>query len=141
MNPTCTGLNLTLAKGENRLGQIFDIIIRNRTKPYAWGTDVSKLYNQLYLEKYVWPLSLFLYHDSLDSKVEQETWVMLRAWYGISPTGVQADYALVKLAEMCGAEFPIAKDCLKKNRYVDNIPTGDENEEGREEQIRQVYLS
>ena len=75
VDPPCTGLNLTLAKGENRRGQIFNIIIRNRSKSYGWTTDVSKLYNQLYVEKYAWPFSLFLYHDSLffhdrlDSKI------------------------------------------------------------------------
>ena len=96
VDPTCTGLNLTLAKGENRLGQIFYIIFRNRSKPYAWTTDESKLYNQLYLEKLAWLFSLFLYHDSLDSKVAPETWVMLGAWFGKTPTGAKADYALVK---------------------------------------------
>ena len=29
VDPTFTGLNLTLAKGANRLGQMFDIIVRN----------------------------------------------------------------------------------------------------------------
>ena len=95
---------------------------------------MSKLYYQVYLEKSAWPFSLFWYHDSLDSKVEPDIWVLVRvrAWYGIT------HYALVKLAEMCGSEFPIAKDCLEKDRYVDVIPTGQETEEGREEQIRQV---
>ena len=44
---------------------------------------------------------------------------MLRAWYGITPTGAQADYALIKLAELCSEEFPIAKECLEKDRYAD----------------------
>ena len=91
VDPTCTGLNLTLAKGENRLGKIFDIIIGNRSKPFAWTTDVNKLYNQLYLEKSAWPFRLFLYHESLDSKVEPETWVMLRAWFGLTSTCAQTD--------------------------------------------------
>ena len=67
-----------------------------------------------------------MYHDSLDSKVEPETWEIFRARYGITPTGAKADYALVTLAEMCGSEFPIGKDCLEKDR------------QGCEELIRQV---
>ena len=43
----------------------------------------------------------------------------------------------MKLVEMCSTEFPVAKDCLEKDRNVDDIPTVDENQEGREEQIRQ----
>ena len=45
VDPTMTGFNLLLAKGENQLGYIFDIIIRNRCKQHAWSSDISKLYN------------------------------------------------------------------------------------------------
>ena len=48
---------------------------------------------------------------------------MLRAWYGITPTGVQADYAIVKLAELCALEYPVAKECPDRDRYVNDIPT------------------
>ena len=39
---------------------------------------------------------------------------------------------------MCGDEYPIGKECLENDRYVDEIPTRDEMEEGKEEQICQV---
>ena len=83
---TMTSFNVLLAKGENRLGYIFDIIIRNRCKQHAWSSDISKLYNQLHLEISDLPYSLFLFHDSLDPNVEPEVRVMTRAWYGISRT-------------------------------------------------------
>ena len=56
-NPTMTSFNLFLAKGENRLGYIFDIIVRNRCKLNAWSSDISKLYNQLYLDISALPYS------------------------------------------------------------------------------------
>ena len=41
VDPTMTGFNLLLAKGENRLGYIFDIIVRTRCKQHAWSSDIS----------------------------------------------------------------------------------------------------
>ena len=32
VDPTCTGFNLILAKGENKMSSIFDIIVRNRCR-------------------------------------------------------------------------------------------------------------
>ena len=41
VDPTMTGFNLLLAKGENRLGYIFDIIVRNRCRQHAWSSDIQ----------------------------------------------------------------------------------------------------
>ena len=79
VDPSCTGLNQILPKGENRIGTIPDIIIRNRTKPVGWASDISKMYNQLRLDKSAYPFTLFLYHDSLNEDVEPDTYVMVRA--------------------------------------------------------------
>ena len=48
VNPIMIFFNLLLAKGENRLGYIFDIIVRNRCKQHAWSSDISTLYNLRY---------------------------------------------------------------------------------------------
>ena len=37
VDPTMSGLNMTLAKGENRIGSLVDIILRNRAHEYAWS--------------------------------------------------------------------------------------------------------
>ena len=57
VDPTVTSFNLLLAKGEHRLGYIFDIIVRNRCKQHAWSSDISKLYNQLHWEISALPYS------------------------------------------------------------------------------------
>ena len=72
VDPTMTSFNLLLAKGENRLGYIFDIIVRNRCRQNAWSSDISKLYNQLHLAISALPNSLFLFHNSLDPNIEPE---------------------------------------------------------------------
>ena len=64
VDPTRSGLNVILPKGENRISRILDIFTRNRTMKYTWVSDVSKLYNQLVLDESVYPYSLFLFHES-----------------------------------------------------------------------------
>ena len=138
VDPSCIGLNLILPKGENHLGNIHDIIIRNLVKLFSWSSDISKLYNQLVLEPSAYPFSLFLFHESLDKTVEPDVYVMLRAWYGVIQTGGQAGFALDKLADIGADDFPLANDCLKKDRYVDDILPGADTQEEAEEQIQQV---
>ena len=138
VDPSVTGLNSILPKGENRIGSLLDLIVRNRTKPVGWMSDVSKLYNQLELDESAYPFSLFLFHESLDTEIEPTVYVMLRAWYGVVQTGGQAGYALDRLADIGAEEFPKAKDCIQKNRYVDDIIPGANNIEEAEEQISQV---
>jgi len=138
VDPSMTGLNQTLAKGENKMGNIFVILVRCLSQRYAWASDISKLYNQLRLEPSALPFSLFLYHDSLDSSKEPEKWVMVRAWYGVTPTGAQAGYALDSLAKMSEQENPEGSECILNNRYVDDIPSGAGSVRERETQINQV---
>ena len=87
VNPTMTGLNLILPNGENRLGSINQILIGNRADPYAWASDISKLYNQLHLDESALPYSLFLYSAELDPEMKPAVWVMNMAWFGVTPTG------------------------------------------------------
>ena len=118
VDPTMTGFNLLLAKGENRLGFIFDIIVRNRCRQHAWSSDISMLYNQFHLDISALPYSLFLFHNSLDSRIEPEVWVMTRAWYGISSTGGQAGAAILKLVILAEEEDREAVETLEKDRFV-----------------------
>ena len=37
VDSTMSGLNMTLAKGENRIGSLVDIILRIRAQEYAWS--------------------------------------------------------------------------------------------------------
>ena len=124
VDPTMSGLNLLLAKGENRLGSIMDILIRTISQPFSWTSDISKLYNQLHLENNALPYSLFLYDESLDETVQPQVWVMNVAWYGVTSTGAQAGEALVRIAELRGEQYPEAAKCIKHDRYVDDLSPG-----------------
>ena len=125
VDPTMTGFNLLLAKGENSLGYIFDIIVRNRCRQHAWSRDISKLYNQLHLDISALPYSLFLFHNSLDPGIDPEVWVMTRAWYGISSKGGQAGAEILKLVDLAEEEDRDAVETLEKDRFVDNLLGGE----------------
>ena len=135
VDPTMTGLNLILAKGENRLGNLAEILIRNRVKRFAWSSDISKMYNQLKLNESAYPYSLFLFNHSLQPDIPPEVWVMLVAWYGVTPTGNQAGFAIDEMVRQAGPEYKVAMGPLSQDRYVDDVATGAATEEERERQI------
>ena len=135
VDPTQSGLNILLAKGENRLGKMNEILIRNRVRPYSWTSDISKMYNQLQLNKESYPYSLFLFGDALDPAIDPDVYVMTVAWYGVASTGQQAGYAIDQIAHQAhGHEH--AKPSLLKDRFVDDIATGAMTSSERDDQIK-----
>ena len=135
VDPTMSGLNLTLAESENRLGSLIDILLRNRVLEHAWSSDVTKLYNQLHFEKSALPYSLFLYRDALNPNSVPATFIMKVAWYGVVPIGNQANYALELLVKETADEFPHAVEPLTHHHYVDDVVSGAETPELRDQQI------
>ena len=121
IDPTMTGLNLLLAKGENRLGKMNEIILRSRVSLYVWGTDISKMYNQLRMMPDSLRFQQFLYDESLDATIRPKEWVMTRAWYGEVPSGGQAGYAIEELTESNKDKHPKAVKPLTDARFVDDV--------------------
>merc|ERR1711973_360540 len=108
VDPSMTKLNWILAKGENRISRSNEILVRCRLKKFAFSTDITKMYNTLILEETAYPYSLFIYHPSMDEEVEPEIYVMTVAWYGVTSTGSQAGYAIEKIVEELGSQYPEA---------------------------------
>ena len=140
VDPTMSGLNILLAKSENNLGNIFDILSRSRTNQFSWAPDISKLYNMLHLDYSALPFSLFLYHNSMDGSIEPDVYVMTRAWYGVVPTGAQAAIAIKLLAELSSSDHPDAITVLSKDIHVDDVNPGAETEIERDKQITSTQL-
>ena len=139
VDPTMSGLNMMLAKGENRIGSINDILIRTLAQPFSWSSDISKLYNQLHLEDSALPYSLFLYDSSLDENMKPQVWVMRVAWYGVTSTGAQAGEALDRIAHNFADQYPLASRCVLSCRYVDDLSPGAQSEEIRMRQIEEMH--
>ena len=124
VDPSRTGFNHVVAKGENNMAKIIDILIRNRCTPQVFSTDISKLYNQLHLEDSALPFSLFLYSDELDEKTEPTVWVLVRVWYGIRSSANQSGEAIIQLADMKKESHPEGNNAIKRDRYVDDVFSG-----------------
>ena len=58
-----SGLDILLAKGENNLGNIFNILTKSWVNQFSWAADISKLYNLLHLDQTALQFSMFLYHN------------------------------------------------------------------------------
>ena len=135
---TMTGLNQLLAKGENRMTKISDIMLRNRCRRKIWSSDVSKLYNQLHLLPSAMPFCLFLFKEDLKVEDEPDVYVMTRAWYGISPVGNQAYEALGKVTSILADTHPEAQRIVSSDLYVDDVLTGADTDEEVESQILEL---
>lgn len=138
VDPSRTGLNMILAKGENNMAKIHEILIRNRCRRHIFTSDISKLYNQLHLKDSALPYSLFLFSDELDMDLEPTTYVLVRAWYGVRSTGNQSGEALESLASTNAEEFPLASDVLLTDRYVDDLLSGANSKEIRDQQVAEI---
>ena len=137
VDPSMSGLNECLAKGENKMKKIQDILNRARTKKFIWTSDISKLYNRLHLKPSSYRYQLFLFGD-LDPSKPPDVYVMLVAWYGVSSSANQATYALEKLATLLKDQYPLAYIVIILDTYVDDMIGGDHTKEKCLEQIEQV---
>ena len=129
VDPTITGFYLLFAKGENRLGYIFDIIVRNRCRQNAWSSDISIPFNMLHLDISTLLYSLFLFHSSLDPNQKPEVWVMTQAWYGVCSTGCQVGAGISKLISLAQPGEEDAVQTLTNDRFVDDLLEGGETEQ------------
>ena len=138
VDPSMSGLNVCLAKGQNKMKKIPDILTRARSRKHIWTSDISKLYNRLVLKPTSYRYQLFLYGDELDPDKEPEVYAMIVAWYGVASSGNQAGFALEELARLLKADLPLAFIIITEDTYVDDMIGGAETEEECDEQIRQV---
>ena len=138
VDPRTSGLNDLLAKGENVVSKVIEILVRNRMGYFSTASDIVKLYNMLKLEESEYPMSLFLFHESLDPATTPDVHVMLTAWYGVVSSGNQADAAILKLADNPDLDFPQGKEVVRKFRYVDDLNPSANTQAEQEEQIKQT---
>ena len=138
VNPSQTGLNLILAKGSGGVTKIVPILLRSRCCLFTWTSDISKLYNQLWLDESDFPYSLVLYHEDLDPATPPRVYLMLRAWYGVVSTGGQSLYALRKLGLENMASYPSGSQVLLNSSYVDDLLPGANTEAEAELQVKET---
>ena len=138
VDATISGVNTILAKGFNRLSRIPDIINRMRNYPHVWVSDIRKLYNMMFLEDEALAYGLFLFSNDLDANSKPVVFVMLVAWYGVSPTGGQAEVALRLIADYFKDLYPLVPRLIERFKYVDDLSGCGMSRNECEEQVHQV---
>ena len=138
VDPSMSGLNIILAKGSNKMNKLTDVLINARTKKFLWSSDISKMYNCLKLKPTSYSYQLFLYHDELDINKDPEVHVMVVAWYGVTPSSNQAIFALEELSRLLCNDYPLAFQVLHHFIYVDDILSGCNSEDERNNEIQEV---
>ena len=117
-------LNDLLAKGANVINSLIQILIRWKTKLYAFHTDITKMYNSIKLHEDFWRYQLYLWDKDLDPDKEPVLKVIKTLIYGVVPSGNQAIAALRKIADAVAEDYPEVSQILRNDFYVDDGISG-----------------
>ena len=129
VDPRMSGLNEVLAKGENTLQSLLALNLNFRGWKQVGTFDISKMYNQLFLHQDHYQFQLILFVDEMNPQGEPEVWVLVRAMYGVTCTGNQAETAIRRAAKHFEAKYPLGAHAILTQTYVDDgLPTQDTKE-------------
>ena len=117
-------LNDTLAKGINSMNSLLSIFLRVRCYIIAVHTDIQKMYNVIKLKPEHWTYQRYKWQENLDPSVPAEDKVAKTVFYGVKPSGNQAQVGLRVTAERQKDEYPAAADAIINDTYVDDCVTG-----------------
>ena len=124
-------INSLLVKGCNRMNKIVMIILRWFCWLYAFHSDISKMYNTIYLDPKHWRYQLYFWNDELKVGIAPVIKVVETVIYGVRPSGNIAVCALRRTAELIKDDYPEAYDIIMKDIYVDDCLSGKDSEEER----------
>ena len=117
-------LNSVLAKGQNRLARLQDLLIRFRRGKVGVTADISMAYNGLKLSPSDYKYQQYLWKADLDPKNPTVVMIMRTLIYGVKSAGGQTQVGLTELAEYCIEHFPehtLGAETLRDETYVDDI--------------------
>ena len=136
-----TSLNSLLCKGRNSLNNLVMIILRWMCCPYVFHTDISKMYNTIYLDSKHWRYQLYFWNNELKVGIAPRIKVVKTIMYGVRPSGNIAECALRKTAKLTKSLYPKAFEIIKKDIYVDDCLSGSFSEDERTVGTDQLSLA
>ena len=131
-------LNSLLAKGTNNLNNMVMIMIRWLCYKFAFHTDISKMYNTVWLDESHWRYQLYFWQEDLKHGTEPRLKVIKTAIYGVRPSGNVADSGVKQTAELTKDTHPLAYDAITKQLYVDDGMSGADSQSERMEKAEQL---
>ena len=130
--PGGASLNETLAKGQNRLASIHNILQKFRNKSSAFACDIRLAYNQIQLAPEHMRYQKFLWSDQLSPENPPEPYIITTLIYGVKPAGNSLQAGFDKLSKHCRDTYPehaSGADALSKSAYVDDVCRSDDSPE------------
>ena len=124
-------LNSLLAKGSNNLNNMAMIMIRWLCYKYAFHTDISKMYNTIWLDKAHWRYQLYFWEGELKLGIAPRLKVIKTAIYGVRSSGNVAECGVRKTAELTKTSHPKAYDVMMDQLYVDDCMSCADSEKER----------
>ena len=125
-------LNGILAKGQNLLIRIFDVLLRFRSKQFSFSADVRMAYNGIKLSTEHYKYQKFLWKKDLNPENETEVMCVATLIYGVKSAGNQTSAGFARLADYTIANFPqhtLGAQALKCDAYVDDLMNAQDSEE------------
>lgn len=143
-SPTSSGysLNDVLMKGPVLQEDLFSIMVRFRTKKFAFTADIEKMYRQVRVKEEDRKLQCILWRDKPSEPIR--TYELNTVTYGTKPASYLATKCLFKLSEECESKWPETAVILKEDFYMDDVLTGGSSikeVKSRLQELRQVLSS
>lgn len=117
-------LNDLLFTGQKLQCDIMDLLIRCRLHKYMFTADIAKMYRQINLSSADQKYQHILWRN--DPAEPLQEYALTTVTYGVASAPFQAIRVLHQLEIDEGHQYPIAKDVLSTQTYVDDIITGEE---------------
>ena len=137
-DPTITEFNSVLAKGQNCLNSLFEIVVEWRTYRHSATSDISKMFNSLKLEESEYRYSLYLFSPNLELGENPDLYAMITVMYGLKCAANQCTSGLRDTAEEFKIECPRANTILLDSTYMDDSGFGANTKQELREIIEEI---
>ena len=117
-------LNDILAKGENNMNKLVEIVIRWSIHKIGYHTDIKKMYNSVKLVEDDWCLQRYIWQKDLDARKLPEEKVIKTLIYGLKSSKYQAERGLRETVRLSAEEYPKASQIVQNDIYVDDCLSG-----------------
>ncbi|XP_076294560.1 uncharacterized protein LOC143215865 [Lasioglossum baleicum] len=131
-----TSLNDCLHVGPKLQTDLADIILRWRRFRFAFSADVEKMYRQIRVHESDQIFQRIVWRPDVSVPVQE--YALTTVTYGLACAPFLAIRCMHQLASDEGDNFPLARDVLVRETYVDDILSGANDLQTAQEKVRQL---
>ncbi|OXA42254.1 uncharacterized protein LOC110859464 [Folsomia candida] len=120
-------LNDTMLIGPTIQDNLFDLILRFRLHKIAFTADVEKMYRQVLVRPEDANLQRIVWRENSNEPIKH--FILRTVTYGTAAASFQATRALQEVGQLKKEELPKAAAVICRDFYMDDLISGDANEE------------